>query len=109
MQYLQISCDYCAKELSPVDARYELRMEAKLVCHPADSDDTALEHDPVDPLDAMEDLLSGTDDSFDDSNGLAPPFLPLDRTYDLCAVCYARIRADPLGLDRVRRFQFSDN
>ena len=109
MQHLQISCDSCAKKLAPTDVRYELRMEAKLVTHPADTDDTALEHEPIDPLDAMEDLLAAAEDTCDDSDGLAPPVLPLDCAYDLCPVCYARIQADPLGLDRVRRFQFSDN
>ena len=105
------SCDYCGKELQPqTDARYSLRMEARLVCESAPlDDDTLLEHEPLDPVDAMEDLLSETEDTFDETTPLHTPVAPLDRTYDLCAGCYGRIQADPLGLDRVRRFQFSDN
>lgn len=107
MQQVLISCDYCGTELqSPHDARYELRMEAKLIGHPAANDDTALEHEPLDPLDAMEDYLAESEETLDDSAELAQPVLPLDQTFDLCAACYARIQSDPLGLDGVRRLEF---
>ena len=105
------SCDYCGKPLaSPAEARYTLRMDARLVCDSSDeSDDIADLPEPLDPVDAMEDLLSESDDTLDESTPLPSPVAPLDKTYDLCAYCYGRIQADPLGLDRVRRFQFSDN
>ncbi len=102
------SCDFCGNELNPqTDARYALRMEARLICE--SRDDTELEHEPLDPVDVMEDLLAEADETLDDSDPIPVPVAPLDNTYDLCAGCYRRIQADPLGLNRIRRFQFHDN
>ncbi len=99
-----ISCDYCGHELgSPTDPHYTLRMEARLVCDDASAlnDDTRDDHEPLDPVDAMEDWLSEAEITLDETT-------PLDKIYDLCSDCYRRIQADPLGLDRARRFQLND-
>lgn len=105
-----ISCDYCGNELSsPSDAHYTLRMEARLVCDsPGLNDDTRDDHEPLDPVDAMEDWLSEAEITLDETTPINFPIASLDKIYDLCTDCYRRIQADPLGLDRARRFQLND-
>ena len=103
-----ITCDYCGKELAAHDARYALRMEARLVCEAVELTDADLdEQEPLDPVDVMEDWLA-SDDTVDESAELSLPVAPMAKTYDLCGRCYGLLHADPLGLDRVSRLQFSD-
>ena len=105
------SCDQCGRELfPPADARYSLKMEARLICEEVELTEADLDgQESLDPVDAMEDWLSTADDTLDDAAALPLAVAPLDRAYDLCGPCYRRFRADPLGKDRVRNLQFSDN
>ncbi len=100
------SCDSCGKELGPTGTvRYTLRLEARLALESIDSTDES-----PDPVDDMEDWLAGSsDETLDDTDPTLLPLTPLDKTYDLCAGCCARVHADPLGVNRTRRFQFGNN
>ncbi len=100
------SCDSCGKDLGPTGAvRYTLRLEARLAFESIESTDES-----PDPVDDMEDWLAGSsDETLDDTDPTPFPLIPLDKTFDLCAACCARIQTDPLGLNRTRRFQFRDN
>ncbi len=103
------SCDTCGKELLHADARYELRMEARLVCEGAELTDDDLENqEQLDPVDAMEDYLD-SDGALTDTTETPLPLPPMAKSFDLCGGCYRRILADPLGLDRAPRLLFSDN
>ena len=101
------SCDSCGKDLGPTGAaRYTIRLEARSAFESLDLFDESAE--PIDPVDDMENWLAGSsDETLDDTD--PTPLIPFDKTYDLCAGCCARIQADPLGLNRTRRFQFRNN
>ena len=105
------SCDYCGKELLPrADARYTLRMDARMVCDGFDLSDGDPDHrDALDPVDAMEDYLLDADAALAETTETPLPVPPMAKSYDLCGGCYRRIHADPLGLDRAPRLLFSDN
>lgn len=104
----RFSCDACQRDLIPSQTvHYSLRMEARILSQPS-LDDTTLEIEHLDPVDAMEDYLAESD-TCDDSGDDPLPVLPLNRTYDLCSGCYQRVQSDPLGLDRSRRFEFRNN
>lgn len=99
------SCDSCGNELGSAGAaRHTLRLETRVSFESADSHD-----EPIDPVDEMEAMLAGSSDETLDDTDPTPLLPPLDRTYDLCAGCCARVHADPLGLNRTRRFQFGNN
>jgi len=104
------SCDYCGKELfSHADARYTLRMEARMVCEVVElTDDDLDRQEHLDPVDAMEDYLDA-DNALTDTAETPLPLPPMAKAFDLCGPCYRRILTDPLGLDRAPRLLFSDN
>ena len=104
------SCDYCGKELFPhADARYSLRMEARMVCEGVELTEGDLARNDQDPVDAMEDWLAEPGTPFDETTETPLPLAPLLRSFDLCGGCYGRILNDPLGLDRAPRLLTSDN
>jgi len=104
------SCDYCGKELFPhADARYTLRMEARMVCEGVELTERDLARQDQDPVDAMEDWLAESEVGLDETTEIALPLAPMLRAFDLCGGCYRRIQNDPLGLDRAPRLLTSDN
>ena len=105
------SCDYCGHELlAQTDARYELRMEARMICEGVELSESDLDRqEQLDPVDAMEDYLLDSDASLTDTAETPLPLPAMGKVYDLCGGCYARILADPLGLDRAPRLLFSNN
>ena len=107
MQYH--SCDYCGKELLPhLDARYSLRMDARMVCE-GDLTESDLAGQEQDPVDAMEDWLAESDGALDETTETPLPIAPMGKTFDLCSPCYRRILNDPLGLDRAPRLLIGEN
>lgn len=96
------SCDGCGRSLAADDAdgRYVVRVEGYPAADAPDAADAGLDSDHIAD---MAELLAELEDADDD----APP-AGLDGEYDLCAGCYKRFRADPLGRDR-RRVRFSPN
>ena len=104
------SCDLCGKSLTPgSDSRYVVRVEGFAAVEP-----TMLTEDDLDTdtIDAMADLLEEleVDDRLDDAPAAddEPP-ANARREYDLCACCYRKLLADPLGLESRRKLQFSQN
>jgi hypothetical protein len=111
-----VSCDLCTKDLTTdTDVRYTVALDARLVCAPAPWPAAAeFDADPeceTDHIDAMDELLADLpeDDTVDESDELPLPVAPLSKSFDLCARCYRRFAADPLGRSARRGLSFSAN
>jgi hypothetical protein len=103
-------CDSCGKELqAKTDCRYEVRIEVRAIAEAVEmTNETLSGQDDPDHIDAMEELLATADD--DTELELRPTEIaPGACRYDLCSACYPRFQADPLGLNRGRKVQFSEN
>ena len=103
------SCDLCGKSLAVgYSPRYVVRVEGYAAPEPTDEpSDADVDADSVELMtELMERIESGECD--DPAADDAPP-TTARREYDLCACCYAKMLADPLGLESRRKLQFSDN
>src|SRR5258708_6387125 len=102
---LHFSCDICGKDL--VDgsrSRFVVKMEAYAAKDPTEltDDDT-----DADQIEEMARLLNEQEENGDDAPAPAP--ICKKMRFDLCAYCYRKFVADPLGRESVAKFDFSEN
>lgn len=98
---LHFSCDYCGKQLD------EKRFVAKLSIFPAYDPEKIDEEDlDTDNLQAVADIINKADH---DSSKVELESSGKDFRFDLCPDCYSKILSDPLGQERLRRYDFSEN
>lgn len=103
---LRCFCDMCDKEVSGSEARYAVRLEARLVDAPTGLTDADLDgQDDPDHIDAMDQLLADAEAT----TPPPPPPAPKAREFDLCGGCYRRFNADPFGFERRRRLYTNSN
>ena len=98
------SCDLCSKDMTSSNGqRYIIKVEAWAASDPHELTDEDLDLDPI--ADTAQ-LLSESNDA-----PLDQPLLPMrqEMRFDLCAECYRKFSADPLGKDQARKFAFSAN
>jgi hypothetical protein len=103
------SCDLCGKDMtSGSDARFVVRMEAFPAAQPGELTEADLDQDHIDTMAEMLAELEELEES-----GEHRPCEPSPerhaKEYDLCAACYQKFLADPLGRDRSRKPHFSKN
>lgn len=99
---MHFSCDSCGKDLAvESSSRFVVKVEAHAAKDPAELTDEDLDADQVEE---MARLLMEQDDD-------APEELPSSKKlrFDLCAYCFRRFLADPLGRETVAKFDFSPN
>jgi|SRR5437867_11679836 len=102
---LHFSCDICGKTLTADSvSRFVVKMEAYAATDPAEltEDDTDADH-----VEEMARLLTEQEENGDDGPDL-PPVCKKMR-FDLCALCFRKFVADPLGRDTAAKFDFSEN
>jgi hypothetical protein len=100
---MHFSCDYCGKDMTEEGtSRYVLKMEA-FAAEPVQLTDDDLEDDHVEE---MARLLNERENGDEE-----PPLLPTCKKmrFDLCANCFRKFVADPLGRESANKFDFSSN
>ena len=101
---MHFSCDFCGKDMTPDGTgRYVLKMEAFAANDPSELTDDDLEADHVEEMARM---LCEMEDSDEE-----PELLPVCKKmrFDLCAACFRKFVADPLGRESASKFDFSPN
>ncbi|HVK16764.1 MAG TPA: hypothetical protein VM533_07430 [Fimbriiglobus sp.] len=101
------SCDLCGKDLTPgEETRYVVRMETYPASVPGELTEADLDEDHLETMAEMLEELEAREEL----DG-PPPATPERRSgeYDLCAGCYRKFAADPLGRERGRKPHFSKN
>ena len=101
---LHFSCDICGKTLAASSPhRYVVKVEAFPAKNPAELTDQDTD---VDQVEEMAQLLSEQEESGDE----LPAFPACKKQrFDMCTYCYRKYSADPLGRDRLAKFDFSEN
>jgi len=103
---MHFSCDICSKDMTLGEgARYVVKLEALAATDPAELTEADLD---ADHIEEMADLLNELEESGIDD---VPAELPANKKmrFDLCALCYRKFLADPLGRESVAKFDFSEN
>ena len=101
---IHYSCDRCKQAINPgEEMRYVVRIEVR-----AAMDFTELFDDDEDRDYLMEahEALERAEDAIDD---LVADDVYQDRRYDLCPSCYRKFMRNPVGVDMLVEFNFSDN
>lgn len=101
---LHFSCDFCGKHLD------DRRFVAKLSMFPVFDPEQITEEDlDVDNLEAVAKEIKQAKD--DDANASLNPSenSAKEFRFDLCMACYQKVQKDPLGQERLHRFDFSEN
>jgi len=102
---MHFSCDVCSKDMTLGEGtRYVVKMEAFAAADPVGLTETDLD---ADHIEEMAQLLNDMEESGID----VPEELPAAKKlrFDMCAMCYRKFLADPLGRDVVTKFDFSEN
>ena len=100
---MHFSCDSCGKDLSvESSSRFVVKVDAHVAKDPAELTEEDLDADQVEEMARL--LMEQDDDD-------APEELPACKKlrFDLCAFCYRKFLADPLGRETVAKFDFSPN
>lgn len=104
------SCDLCGKSLPPGgDARYVVRVEGFAAVEPPVLTDADADADTVEEMDAFLEELAENERLADEGERTDDAPANARKEYDLCPKCYAKLLADPLGLESRRKMQFSQN
>jgi hypothetical protein len=102
---LHFSCDICGKTLPAGSvSRFVVKMEAFAATDPAELTE---EDTDTDQVEEMARLLTEQEETGDD--GPAPLPVCKKMRFDLCAFCYRKFVADPLGRESAANFDFSEN
>ena len=104
---MHFSCDICSKDMTLGEgARYVVKLEAFAATDPVELTETDLD---ADHIEEMAQLLNEMEESGLDDDG--PSELPAAKKmrFDLCAMCYRKFLADPLGRENAAKFDFSEN
>ena len=100
---IHYSCDACHQPLDPEsDLRYVVRIETYPVFEPSESDEWQDDRDHL--LEIHETLeRSNETDELDGCEAYQ------ELRFDLCPDCRTKFIRDPLGRDRLKQFDFSNN
>jgi len=102
---LHFSCDICGKNLAASSrSRFVVKMEAYAAKDPAELTDDDTDADQVEE---MAQLLTEQEENGDDA--AEPLAASRKMRFDMCAYCYRKFVADPLGRENVNKFDFSEN
>jgi hypothetical protein len=107
------SCDVCGKTLHPNgEARFVWTVHGTPALDDLDDENTTLDEADLeeDSIDSMDELLAEREEQHT-TDGDTVEMLPvcLQRAYDLCSGCYARMVNDPLGQETRKAQPFSRN
>ena len=98
---LHFTCDLCGQPLD--DRRYVARLEVFPAFDPEEIEEDDLNADHLQAVSEMIEEMETTGSHHDDDCGSK------EFRFDLCPACHRRFVLDPLGRDRMRRLNFSEN
>jgi hypothetical protein len=101
---LHYSCDFCGKHLD------DKRFVAKLSMFPTFDPEKITEEDlDTDNLQAVANDINLHSEETNQSSNTEELNSSKDFRFDLCSGCYQKVLNDPLGQERLHRFDYSEN
>lgn len=103
---IHFTCDGCQRPIRQDEVRYVVSFEVYAACDSLGAVDCDAEADR-DHLDEIHEILQHVNEPDQDNLLDAGPYER--RRYDLCAECRKRFLHNPLRIESVEEFQFSQN
>ncbi len=101
---LHFSCDFCGKHLD------DKRFVAKLSVFPAFDPEKITEEDlDKDNLQAVANDINHHSEDANKPLSVEGQISSKDFRFDLCSSCFQKVLNDPLGQERLHRFDYSEN
>ena len=98
---LHFTCDLCGQQLD--DRRYVARLEVFPAFDPEEIEEEDLTADHLQAVSKIIEEMETTGGHYSDECGSK------EFRFDLCPDCHRRYVRDPLGRDKIRRLNFSEN